>query len=287
MLAGTISDRILEALRLSSQPLDDDQLSERAEIGSWQQVNRVCRQLEQYGRIRRIVGPDQRIVNEFVQPALSGVALGFPEPAALGAVLGSTEPSVLGAALGEAAPSFGWGSPELVALATGTPQPVAPPPPSVPATHAEPAPGSTASRRTIERAMLDLLGERLAVTLEPVRIAAASGAHVEIDGADADRSVLVACWTQQGRPTAEQEHRLLADTLKLSWIAATFQPRPRLILCFGDQQAAEPFLPSGSSWAGHALRDLGMTVIALDLPPDIRTQMRPSRRQPFRRTGDA
>lgn len=285
MLAGTISDRILEALRQSPQPLDDDQLSERAEIGSWQQVNRVCRQLEQYGRIRRIVGPDQRIVNEFVQPALSGVALGLPEPVALGAVLGSTEPSVL-AALGEAAPSFGWGSPELVALATGTARPVAPPRAAVPAAHAEPAPGSTASRRTIERAMLDELGERLGVSLEPVRIAAATGAHVEIDGADADRSVLVACWTQRGRPTAEQEHRLLADTLKLSWIAATFQPRPRLILSFGDQQAAEPFLPSGSSWAGHALRDLGMSVVVLDLPTELRAQMRPSRR-PIRRDDDA
>ena len=287
MLAGTISDRILEALRLSSQPLDDDQLSERAEIGSWQQVNRICRQLEQYGRIRRIVGPDQRIVNEFVQPAFSGVALGLPEPAARGAVLGSTEPSVLGAALGEAAPSFGWGSPEMVALATGTAQPVTPPPAVALPGHAEPAPGSTASRRSIERAMLDLLGERLGVSLEPVRIAAASGAHVEIDGTDADRSVLVACWTQQGRPTAEQEHRLLADSLKLSWIAAAFQPRPRLVLCFGDQRAAEPFLPSGSSWAGHALRDLGMTVLVLDLPAEIRGQMRPSRRQPYRREGDA
>jgi hypothetical protein len=286
MLAGTISDRILEALRLSSQPLDDDQLSERAEIGSWQQVNRICRQLEQYGRIRRIVGPDQRIVNEFIQPALGGVALDSPEPAVVGAVLGSTEPSVLGATLGEAAPSFGWGSPELMALATGRAEPIIPA--AIRAAPAEPAPGGAVSRRTIERAMLDLLGERLGVALAPVRIAAASGAHVEIDGADAGRSVLVACWTQQGTPTAEQEHRLLADTLKLSWIAAAFQPRPRLVLCFGDQRAAEPFLPSGSSWAGHALSDLGMTVVVLDLPAGIRGRMRASRRlhPPARRDGD-
>ncbi len=259
MLAGTKSDRILEVLRRSSQPLDDDQLSARAEIGSWQQVNRICRQLEQFGRIRRIVGPDQRIVNEFVAPSLAGVNLETPEPAVLGAVLGTTDPTVLGSL--EVMPG------------------AAVPPPG----RAAPAPAGTVVRT--ERVMLDLLGERHGVALDPVRIAAFSGAHVDIDAADADRTVLVACWTQRGRPTTEQEHRLLADALKLSWIAAAFQPRPRLVLCFGDQQAAEPFLPSGTAWAGHALRDLGMSVVVVDLPEDVRSRMRGSRR-PVRRTGE-
>ncbi|MET0418439.1 MAG: hypothetical protein ABW022_20700 [Actinoplanes sp.] len=257
MLAGTKSDRILEVLRRSTQPLDDDQLSERAEIGSWQQVNRICRQLEQYGRIRRIVGPDQRIVNEFVIPSLAGVNLETPEPAVLGAVLGTTDPTVLASLEVTAGPAV---------MSTGI----------------EPAP---AVRHT-EHVMLDLLGDRLGVSLEPVRIAAESGAHVDIDGADPERTVLAACWTQRGRPSTEQEHRLLADALKLSWIAAAFQPRPSIVLCFGDQRAAEPFLPSGANWAGHALRDLGMTVVVVDLPPDIRSRMRGSRRVPLARRGD-
>lgn len=258
MLVGTKSDRILEVLRRSSQPLDDDQLSARADIGSWQQVNRICRQLEQFGRIRRIVGPDQRIVNEFVAPSLAGVNLETPEPAVLGAVLGTTDPSVLG-------------SLEVMPGASAPPR-----------GRAEPAPAGAVVQRT-ERVMLDLLGERLGVTLDPVRIAAVSGAHVDIDGTDAGRTVLVACWTQQGRPTAEQEHRLLADALKLSWIAAAFQPRPRIVLCFGDQHAAEPFLPAGAAWAGHALRDLGMSVVVVDLPDEVRSRMRSSRR-PARHT---
>ena len=262
MLAGTKSDRILETLRRSSQPLDDDQLSERAEIGSWQQVNRICRQLEQFGRIRRLVGPDQRIVNEFVIPSLAGVNLETPEPAVLGAVLGTTDPTVLASLEVTAGP----------AVAT-------------PPARTAPAPVTTAVRRT-EQVMLDLLGESLGVTLEPVRIAAASGAHVDIDGADPDRTVLAACWTQQGRPTTDQEHRLLADALKLSWIASAFQPRPNIVLCFGDQRAAEPFLPAGANWAGHALKDLGMSVVVVDLPPDIRSRMRGTRRIPLARRGD-
>jgi hypothetical protein len=260
MLAGTKSDRILEVLRRSAQPLDDDQLSERTEIGSWQQVNRICRQLEQFGRIRRIVGPDQRIVNEFVIPSLAGVNLETPEPAVLGAVLGTTDPTVLA-------------SLEVMAGQAAKPA------------FAEPAPATTVVRRT-EEVMLDLLGERLGVPLEPVRIAAASGAHVDIDGADPERTVLAACWTQQGRPSTEQAHRLLADALKLSWIAAAFQPRPSIFLCFGDQRAAEPFVPSGANWAGHALKDLGMTVVVVDLPPDIRSRMRGARRVPQARRGE-
>jgi hypothetical protein len=226
MLAGTSSDRILDALRRSAHPLDDDQLSAQAEIGSWQQVNRICRTLERYGRIRRIVGPDQRIVNQFVAPALGGGALDSPEPAAVGVVLGSPEPSVLAASL-----------PGTVPLS---------------------------SRPTPRRGLLELLGEQLGVVLAPATVKADSGTLVEIDGADAGQTVLAVCSAQRGVPTPAQEHKILADVLKVSWVAGTIQPRPRIVLCLADSAAAQPFQSLSGSWAAQALLDLGITLVVLE-----------------------
>ena len=218
MSATTASDRILDVLRRSARPLDDDQLSERAGINSWHEVNRICRALERYGRIRRIVGPDQRIVNEFVAPAMGGGAIGSPEPAAVGSVLGSPEPTVLVADL-----------PGMVPLA------------------ARPPAGG---------GMLELLGEQLGVTLAPVTITAEPGIPVEIDGADPGRTVLAVCSAHRGIP-APEEHRILADLLKVSWVAGTIAPRPRIVLCLRDSQAFS------RTWVARALSDLGITLMVV------------------------
>src|SRR5262249_48717686 len=39
------------------------------------------------------------------------------------------------------------------------------------------------------------------------------------------------------RPKSAQRHEVLADALKLTWIATTVCPRPRLILCLSDPRA--------------------------------------------------
>lgn len=67
----TNRDRILAVVRISSAPLDDDQLSERAEVRPRQTVNLLCRQLEREGVLRRYVGVDGKIVNELVAGAAS------------------------------------------------------------------------------------------------------------------------------------------------------------------------------------------------------------------------
>ena len=69
MTVASHRDSVLAALRLSSQPLDDDQLAARTNIRPRQQVNQICRKLYQSGLIRRCLGPNQKIVNELVPPA--------------------------------------------------------------------------------------------------------------------------------------------------------------------------------------------------------------------------
>lgn len=58
--------------------------------------------------------------------------------------------------------------------------------------------------------------------------------RVEVDCADAGRTVLAECWAHQGPPKSVQRHKVLADAFKLAWIATTLNPRPQLILCLSD-----------------------------------------------------
>jgi hypothetical protein len=72
--------------------------------------------------------------------------------------------------------------------------------------------------------MLDLLGQQLGRNLNPARLAVPSGERVEVDGADADQSILVECWAHQGPPKSAQRHKVLADAFKLTWIAPPCTP---------------------------------------------------------------
>jgi hypothetical protein len=53
MQRGSHRDRIAEAIRISSHPLDDDQLADRTGISPRQGVNQICRELERAGMVRR------------------------------------------------------------------------------------------------------------------------------------------------------------------------------------------------------------------------------------------
>jgi hypothetical protein len=57
-------ERVTAAIRVTSRPLDDDQLAARTGISPRQSVNHICRELERAGMVRRRPGPDGNIVNE-------------------------------------------------------------------------------------------------------------------------------------------------------------------------------------------------------------------------------
>ena len=130
--------------------------------------------------------------------------------------------------------------------------------------------------------MLDLLSQQLGRKLDPAKLTVPSGERVEVDGADADRSILVECWAHQGPPKTAQRHKVLADAFKLTWISTTIYPRPRLILCLSDPLAAAPFLPGARSWAARAFQDLGVTISVVDLPFDLRQDLLQAQRRQYR-----
>ena len=80
MSSDSHRDRVTEAIRVSSRPLDDDQLAARTGISPRQTVNQVCRALEGAGMVRRRPA-DGKIVNEWLgnQDRDPG---GIPGPAA-------------------------------------------------------------------------------------------------------------------------------------------------------------------------------------------------------------
>jgi hypothetical protein len=234
MNPGSRRDRVIEAMRMSSSPLDDDQLADRAGISPRQSVNQLCRELEHAGMVRRRLGPDRKIVNEWL-----GNHDRKPDSTARIPDAGLTQTGLVT---------------DATAIQAGDELP----------------PGSSHEQRDAERVMLDLLSQQVGRELNPARLKVPSGERVEVDGADATRSILVECWAHQGPPKSAQRHKVLADAFKLTWIATTMYPRSRLILCLSDPLAAAPFLPGGRSWAARAFQDLGVTISVVDLPAAIR-----------------
>lgn len=242
----THRERILDVLRGSSLPLDDDQLARRTGIDPRQTVNQICRALEGAGILRRYVGPDGKLVNQLIGADTVDIATDHPPVAAKPG--GPPEgPATLDRAEGHRGP-----------------------------------PGSSAEQRDAERVMLDLLAAEVGHELEPARLTVPSGARVEVDGADADRRILVECWAHQGPPKAAQRHKMLADAFKLTWIATTIRPRPKLILCLSDELAAAPFLPTSRSWAAQALQDLGIVVAVVHIPDDVRLRIEKAQKRQYR-----
>jgi hypothetical protein len=75
---------------------------------------------------------------------------------------------------------------------------------------------------------------------------------------------------------------VLADALKLTWIATTIYPRPRLLLCLSDPLAAAPFQPGAKSWSARALADLAIAVELVELPVGTRNAILQAQARQFR-----
>lgn len=66
--SGTIAERILETLRTSRRPWDDDELAQRLGVAQRQTVNQICRRLAADGHLQRYVGETGKLVNALIAP---------------------------------------------------------------------------------------------------------------------------------------------------------------------------------------------------------------------------
>lgn len=148
-------------------------------------------------------------------------------------------------------------------------------------TEAPTPPGDSAEQRTAERIILDAASVLLEARLDPRKIRTPTGVGVEVDGADQNLTVLVEVWAHQGPVKPAQRHKVLSDALKLVWISSTLYPRPRLVLCLSDEEAARPFRGE-RSWAAASLRDLGIEILVIDLPAHVRARLREAQHRQYR-----
>lgn len=225
----TNREQILKTLGVASVPLDDDELSQRAGVAPRQAVNQICNALAAEKLITREPGRYGKLVNS--------IAPAHRDQTAEEAGLADSAPEVSTTVLSQ---------PE-VSEAPG---------------------GSSIEQRDAEAVMLLSLGQRLGVKLAPRRFIHPSGARVEVDGADADVTVLVECWAHQGSAKTAQKYKLVNDAVKLNWIARSLDPAPlRLIICVSDVAAISHL--KGKSWHAHAIAELGATFEVVELPEDL------------------
>jgi hypothetical protein len=109
------------------------------------------------------------------------------------------------------------------------------------------------------------------VALGPQSISLPDGAQVDVDGVADDHSVLVEVFARQGRLKGAQFHKVARDALKLITLGRVY-PDARLILAFGDQEAAN--CVTAKSWLAEALRTWGVDVVVVELDDDVRDGLR-------------
>jgi hypothetical protein len=116
--------------------------------------------------------------------------------------------------------------------------------------------------------MMAALSRKLGHPLKPKRVPLPDGGRVEVDGVCGNPNILCEAWAHQGPPKSAQKTKVLTDALKLAFLAQLLPRRPRLILLFSDQAAARPF--GGGSWYAQAIRQLGIGIEVVELPPDVK-----------------
>jgi len=142
------------------------------------------------------------------------------------------------------------------------------------------APGDSAEQKEAEKLLVDWLSERLGVKLETARLPLPSGGWLEIDGACESPPILCEAWAHQGPPKSGQKQKVVTDAFKLIYAGQLVSGRPRLILLFGDVEAASHF--KGTSWMAQAIRASGIEVRVAELPDPVRAMIRKAQARQFR-----
>lgn len=129
--------------------------------------------------------------------------------------------------------------------------------------------------------MLKALAAELGLTFRAGSRVMPDGTRVELDAISENPPVLVEAWSHHGRPKSAQKQKVMTDALKLVWAEAVLFPSgARKILAFADEAAAAHF--RGASWMAAALVHLGIEVLVVEVPDDVREAIRRAQLRQFR-----
>ncbi|KYJ97539.1 hypothetical protein [Microbacterium sp. CH1] len=137
----------------------------------------------------------------------------------------------------------------------------------------------SSEQRSAEHAIIMAVAQELEVVLAPARIAIGD-AHVEIDGASPDYSVLVEAYARIGALKGAQPRKLATDAFKLAWAGQKLGAQ-RLILAVADEAAAG-YLRRPGAWLTAAIADAGVEVLVAALDEDMRATVLAAQARQFR-----
>jgi hypothetical protein len=107
--------------------------------------------------------------------------------------------------------------------------------------------------------------------LEERTVKLSSGAPVRVDGVDAEETVFVEIFAQQGPVKGGQKHKIATDALKLITLGRS-RPHAELILAFADAEAAT--YATKGTWMSEALAAWNVKVYVVELEGTIRDGIR-------------
>lgn len=142
------------------------------------------------------------------------------------------------------------------------------------------AAGDSSEQRQAELLLISRLGEHLGVKLAKRRFPLPDGGWLEIDGACECPMVLCEAWAHHGKPKSAQKNKVMADAMKLLFASRLCSGDARLILVFGDEEAASHF--KGKSWMSQVLHANGIEVQVMDLPEETRGVIRAAQKRQYR-----
>ncbi len=117
----------------------------------------------------------------------------------------------------------------------------------------------------------DLVRER-DITSIPV----GSGAHVEVDGATRDRSVVVEAYARQGTLKGAQLKKIAQDVLKLAVIKDELgRDGTRAVIAFADESARQ----SIGGWVREAADRFGVELLTVEVSAELRDKILAAQRR--------
>ncbi len=131
-------------------------------------------------------------------------------------------------------------------------------------------------QRRAEAIIRGRLAERLDVRLDPKIITLAAGAPVHVDAVSPDGSVMAEIFARQGELKGGQQKKLAIDTLKLITIRRE-RRNTELVIAFADSEASA--YATGGGWVAQALRTWNVKVEVIDIPQELRDEIRAAQKQ--------
>jgi hypothetical protein len=126
-------------------------------------------------------------------------------------------------------------------------------------------------QRDAEPLILARVAGHVGKELRSAIITLASGAKVQVDGADLAESVFVEIFAHHGRLKGGQRHKVATDALKLITLGRS-RPDAQLIIAFADEEAAA--YATRGTWMSEALASWGITVLVVEIDQAVRDGIR-------------